>query len=78
MAIVFGLLGLVLVAVVHFVFGQPVTAGLLALVAGCSLCAAAVTLWRFSKDHPDAPRNHQRAAPPRRTHFSEVRLSAAP
>lgn len=54
MAIVFGLLGLVLVAVVHFVFGQPVTAGLLALVAGCSLCAAAVWLWRFFKDHPDA------------------------
>lgn len=54
MMIVYGLLGLLLVTVSHFVFGHPITVGLLALVAGCSACAAAVTLWRFIKNHPDS------------------------
>lgn len=52
--IVYGLLGLILVIVSHFVFGLPVTAGLLALVAGGAACAAAVSLWRTIKAHPDS------------------------
>lgn len=54
MTILFGILGMLLVAVSHYVFGQPVTAGLLLLVALGSACAAAVWLWRFFKSHPDA------------------------
>lgn len=53
LTIMFGFLGMLPVAVSHFVFGQPVTVGLLALVAGCSACAAAVWLWWFLKTNPD-------------------------